>query len=59
MGVVVEGLEKTRWRRWKQPDGILRAVNWNRIDQKPAEKNFYNTNSAYRKMDQRWVEQFR
>ena len=41
------------------PGGSLRAVNWDRIDLKPLEKNFYNATSASRKMDQRLVEQFR
>merc|ERR1711970_987234 len=43
----------------KQPGGNLRAVNWDRIDLKPFEKNFYNATSASRNMDPRMVEQFR
>jgi len=34
-------------------------VNWDRIDLKPFEKNFYNATSASRNMDPRMVEQFR
>ena len=43
----------------KQPGGNLRAVNWDRIDLKPFEKNFYNATSYSRNMDPRMVEQFR
>ena len=43
----------------KQPGGNLRPVNWDRIDLKPFEKNFYNATSASGNMDQRLVEQFR
>jgi len=39
--------------------GWRRTVNWDRIDLKPFEKNFYNATSASRNMDQRLVEQFR
>jgi len=43
----------------KQPGGSLRAENWERIDLKPFEKNFYNATSASRNMHSRLVEQFR
>jgi len=39
--------------------GWRRTVNWDRIDLKPFEKNFYNATSASRNMNQRLVEQFR
>ena len=36
---------------------VLRAVNWDRIDLKHCEKNFYNASLAIRNMDPRMVEQ--
>ena len=43
----------------KQPGGNLRAVNWDRVDLKAFEKNFYNPASHSRNADPRHVEQFR
>eukprot|EP00092_Neocalanus_flemingeri_P012179 GFUD01013132.1.p1 GENE.GFUD01013132.1~~GFUD01013132.1.p1 ORF type:complete len:474 (+),score=151.63 GFUD01013132.1:105-1526(+) len=43
----------------KQPGGNLRAVNWDRIDLKPFEKDFYHATSYSKNMDPRMVEQFR
>ena len=43
----------------KQPGGSLRAINWDRIDLKPFDKDFYNATSYSRDMDPRMVEQFR
>ena len=43
----------------KQPGGGLRPVNWDRMNLKPFEKNFYNATSASRNADPREVERFR
>ena len=43
----------------KQPGGALRPVNWERVNLKPFEKNFYNATSASRNADPREVERFR
>ena len=37
----------------------MRPVNWDRMNLKPFEKNFYNATSASRNADPREVERFR